>query len=139
VFRARDGRVESASVLQLIYNPVAGRGRAQAGLQAALRLLDESGAAYQLHTSAAPGHATALAAATPPGSVVVAVGGDGTVNEVVRGLVLRAPRVNTETLAHRLGRAPSRADVAKEFVRRGSRGAGELRSALVRRLGRGPQ
>ena len=55
------------------------------------------------------------------------------------GLVLRAPRVNTETLAHRLGRAPSRADVAKEFVRRGSRGAGELRSALVRRLGRGPQ
>lgn len=52
-------------------------------------------------------------------------------------LLLRAPRVNTETLAHRLGRVPSRVDVAREFVRRGARGAAELRSALARRLGAG--
>ena len=78
-------------MLHLVYNPAAGRGRAPSSLEAALRLLDQAGASYQLHTSEAPGHASELAAATPPGSVVVAVGGDGTVNEVVRGLVLRRP------------------------------------------------
>lgn len=85
------GRLESASVLHLVYNPTAGRGRAPAALERALRLLDVAGAEYRLHTSEAPGHATELAAATPPGSVVVAVGGDGTVHEVVRGLVLSGP------------------------------------------------
>lgn len=74
-------------MLQLVYNPVAGRGRAAASLDTALRLLDSAGANYQLHTSLAPGHATDLTAATPPGSTVVAVGGDGTVHEVVRGIV----------------------------------------------------
>lgn len=47
-------------------------------------------------------------------------------------LLLRAPQVNTETLAHRLGRAPSRVDVAQEFVRRGVQGAGELRIGFRR-------
>lgn len=90
-FYARDapvGQLESASVLQLIYNPTAGRGRAPASLRTVLRLLDQAGATYELQTSTGPGHATELAAATPPSALVVAVGGDGTVHEVVRGLVL---------------------------------------------------
>lgn len=74
-------------MLHLIFNPVAGRGRAPAALATACGLLDAAGVGYQLYTSNAPGHATELAAATPPGAVVVAVGGDGTVHEVVRGLV----------------------------------------------------
>jgi len=80
-------QLESASVLHLIYNPVAGRGRAPAELSKALGLLDAARIDYRLYTSNAPGHATDLAAATPPGAVVVAVGGDGTVHEVVRGMV----------------------------------------------------
>lgn len=38
-------------------------------------------------TTDGPGHATSLAAGTPAGSTVVAVGGDGTIHEVVKGLV----------------------------------------------------
>lgn len=42
-----------------------------------------------LHTTTGPGHATELAAATPPGATVVAMGGDGTVHEVALGLLRR--------------------------------------------------
>lgn len=77
----------SANVLQLVFNPAAGKGRAKAALAAALALLDERGVPYTLHTTRCAGHATELAAATPPGSVVVAIGGDGTVHEVAKGLL----------------------------------------------------
>ena len=50
-------------------------------------------------------------------------------------LLGRLPLVNTEALAHRLGRAPTGREVRREFVRRGARGAGELKVALARRLG----
>lgn len=42
-------------------------------------------------------------------------------------LVLRAPLVNTEHLAHRLGRAPTPREVLVEFVARPVRGLAELR------------
>ncbi len=74
-------------MLQLVFNPAAGKGRAKAALAAALALLDERGVPYTLHTTRCAGHATELAAATPPGSVVVAIGGDGTVHEVAKGLL----------------------------------------------------
>ena len=48
-------------------------------------------------------------------------------------LLARAPLVNTETLAHRLGREPSRAEIVREFVHRGTRAAGELRTGLASR------
>ncbi|MDR1775625.1 MAG: diacylglycerol kinase family lipid kinase [Actinomycetes bacterium] len=46
-----------------------------------------SGAECEFLTTQAPGHARQLAAETPPGQTVVAVGGDGTVHEVLAGLM----------------------------------------------------
>jgi hypothetical protein len=43
------------------------------------------------------------------------------------GVIVRAARVNIERLAHRLGRAPTRFEVAREFVARPVRGIAELR------------
>ena len=74
-------------MLYLIYNPVAGRGRAPAALSAAIGLLDAARAEYVVHQTNGPGHATELAAAAPAGATVVAVGGDGTVHQVVKGIV----------------------------------------------------
>ena len=72
----------------LILNPRAGRGRAartRAVLEAELR---RAGVAYRLHETDRPGHATDLArAVAEEATAVVAVGGDGTVHEVVRGLL----------------------------------------------------
>ncbi|QDO87202.1 nucleotidyltransferase family protein [Ornithinimicrobium ciconiae] len=51
-------------------------------------------------------------------------------------LVGRLPLVNTDALGHRLGRAPTGAEISREFVHRGVRGAGELKDAALRRLGR---
>lgn len=78
-------------VHQIIFNPVAGKGRASAALSLTLEYLTGHGIEYRLHTTRAPSHATKLAAATPPGSTVIAMGGDGTVHEVVRGLLSGAP------------------------------------------------
>ncbi|MRX43690.1 nucleotidyltransferase family protein [Agromyces kandeliae] len=50
-------------------------------------------------------------------------------------LVARAPRVNVEHLAHRLGRTPSRWDIAVEFLRRPLSGVGEGVRSLYRRFG----
>lgn len=74
-------------MLHLIYNPVAGRGRAPAALAEAVALLDAARAAYEVLTTEGPGHATELAASTPAGATVVAVGGDGTIHQVVKGLL----------------------------------------------------
>lgn len=85
----------------VVFNPVAGRGRARAGLEGLVRLLEASGVEHLLHVTTGPGHAAELAAATAPTDVVVAVGGDGTVHEVVAGL-LRAEggrRVRSRALA----------------------------------------
>lgn len=76
-----------AIVFHLVYNPAAGRGRAPAALAVATRLLEAARAEYVVLKTDGPGHATSLAAETPPGATVVAVGGDGTIHEVVRGLV----------------------------------------------------
>jgi YegS/Rv2252/BmrU family lipid kinase len=74
-------------VHHVVFNPVAGRGRARAALDEVVRLLGSAGVEHVLHVTTGPGHATELAAATEPGSVVVAMGGDGTVHEVVAGLL----------------------------------------------------
>jgi len=51
-------------------------------------LLDAAGAQYSLATTDGRTEATALAANTPAGAIVVAVGGDGTAHEVAKGLVM---------------------------------------------------
>jgi YegS/Rv2252/BmrU family lipid kinase len=76
-----------AVVLHIIYNPVAGKGRARHAIGEALEFLSNHQLRYTLLTTERQGHATELAAAVPPGATVVAVGGDGTVHEVVKGLL----------------------------------------------------
>lgn len=72
----------------LIANPVAGHRRGQRAGEQAGRLLRESGHDYRLAFTEAPGHATELARAAGAAGheLVVAIGGDGTVHEVVNGL-----------------------------------------------------
>ncbi len=71
-----------------VLNPAARNGRAanlRSELETALR---EAGIEFTLVETEAPGHATALArTASETHDVVVAVGGDGTVQEVMRGLL----------------------------------------------------
>lgn len=73
----------------VIANPVAGRGRAPV-LPRLVQALTAEGLAHQVEPTRGPGHATELAHAAVTQRdlrFVVAVGGDGTVHEVVNGLV----------------------------------------------------
>lgn len=73
----------------LICNPTAQSGRAQRSWSAIRKGLDAAKVTYELRTSEYPGHSVALAAeqASNDRSIVVAVGGDGTINEVLQGLM----------------------------------------------------
>jgi len=75
--------------LQLIVNPTAGRGTGERAIPRIERILGDLGADYDLVRTEHPRHATDLAqrAATSGAAVVVAVGGDGTSNEVLNGLM----------------------------------------------------
>ncbi len=74
--------------LLVIHNPVAGR-RRRKRFRAVRDLLERDGAALDLRATQAPGDATRIARGIEPGEadLVVAAGGDGTINEVVNGLV----------------------------------------------------
>ncbi len=80
--------------MRLIFNPTAGKGRARKALTVATAFLDARNVRYAVDSTDYPGHATELAAATDPGSTVVALGGDGTVHEVVKGLLQRGTPEN---------------------------------------------
>ena len=73
----------------LIVNPRAGKDRAGRELPTLTAALDSAGTSYEISMTEHPGHAVDLARqlATAGASTVVAVGGDGTVNEVVNGLM----------------------------------------------------
>ena len=75
--------------LYFIVNPVSGSGRGRRDFARVEALLRERGAAYEAVYSEHPGHAVALArAAVEAGErCIIAVGGDGTVNEVASVLV----------------------------------------------------
>ena len=68
-----------------IVNPTAGKGAAARLVEPLRAELERRAVEYELITTTRPGHATA-AARLSKGSVVVAVGGDGTLNEVANGL-----------------------------------------------------
>ena len=72
-----------------VVNPAAGGGRTERVWRGLRDELTRSGLAIEWAASAAPGDATALArrAALAGWTLVVAVGGDGTLNEVVNGVV----------------------------------------------------
>ena len=73
---------------KIILNPVSGRGRGQQVLPQVESLLRNHGLDFEIVRTQAPGHAIELAeqAAASAWDVVVAVGGDGTANEVLNGL-----------------------------------------------------
>jgi diacylglycerol kinase (ATP) len=73
---------------KLIANPAARRGSAQLIISRTLELLAKRGAAYDLELTAGPKEAGKIArAACLDHDVIIAIGGDGTVNEVVQGMV----------------------------------------------------
>ena len=73
----------------IIYNLAAGKGLAEKKLPEVRSLLDQAGFEYDLVTTSQPGDAILLArqAAEVGIKLVIAAGGDGTVNEVVNGLM----------------------------------------------------
>lgn len=83
----RSDKTMSNPILFVI-NPAAGRGRVgrmMPRLEAVIRQISGS-QPVEIAVTQAPGHGTQLARQAPEGSTVVAVGGDGTVHEVVRGI-----------------------------------------------------
>ncbi len=76
------------SATLVIVNPAAGRGRAAKAWPGTLRALEASGLVFEAINTAGPGHAAKLAEhASASFDCVVAAGGDGTVHEVVNGLM----------------------------------------------------
>ena len=74
--------------LLLIVNPKAGRSKSQAPLFEAAATFSEHGYLLTIHKTTAPGDATRTAAALGGEyDMVVAAGGDGTLNEVICGLM----------------------------------------------------
>lgn len=91
--------MSDARMLHLIVNPVAGNGRAGKRWRAFAAHLEAQGFATTPHLTTGPGHATELArqlAASDAGTIVC-VGGDGTLNEVVNGLLHDDRPVNPAT------------------------------------------
>lgn len=75
---------------KIIVNPAAGRGQGQKSHPVIAETLDALGLDFEMCTTDHPGHAIQLAqeAVAAGFKVVAAAGGDGTVNEVLNGLVL---------------------------------------------------
>jgi YegS/Rv2252/BmrU family lipid kinase len=75
--------------LVLIANPQAGGGKVNKALPGIERVLDREGLSYRIVRTTHPGHATEAArqALRDGERYLVAVGGDGTVHEVVNGMV----------------------------------------------------
>ncbi|HEY7817108.1 MAG TPA: acylglycerol kinase family protein, partial [Vicinamibacteria bacterium] len=74
----------------LVFNPRSGRGRPRAEfVERVLKVLDRAGMSVEVRATESPGHATQIAAGAAEKGVdrVLTWGGDGTVNEVVRGLL----------------------------------------------------
>lgn len=78
--------------VKVILNSYGGRLSKQAKQASVEQALQKVGLDYQLETTSAPGHGTEIArqAAVEGWPVVVAAGGDGTINEVVNGLMQAA-------------------------------------------------
>jgi diacylglycerol kinase (ATP) len=75
-----------------VVNPIAGRGNGAQSVPAVRAALTRLGVEFEMVQTERPGHAVEIAqqAASEDYEVMVAVGGDGTVNEVVNGLVRAA-------------------------------------------------
>jgi diacylglycerol kinase (ATP) len=73
---------------KLIMNPAAGRGKAGAFALRAFERFRSQGVTFSAEQTRNPGDAGRIArAALPDHDVIIAVGGDGTVNEVIQGMI----------------------------------------------------
>ncbi|UCD07991.1 MAG: acylglycerol kinase family protein, partial [Dehalococcoidales bacterium] len=82
-------KVTSAPRAKVIVNPTAGAHRTYKKWPQLNRLLDHVGLSYDHQYTEGPGHAIEIArdAASDGYRYLVAVGGDGTVNEVINGIL----------------------------------------------------
>lgn len=109
--------------LLVIYNPVAGWRRRRRFVRV-IALLRERGCALDVRPTAGPGDAEVLARAAAPGryDLVVAAGGDGTINEVINGLagsdlpLALLPLGTANVLAAEIGLGASAAAVAEAIA-----------------------
>jgi diacylglycerol kinase (ATP) len=124
----------------VIFNPVAGR-RRRLKLNRVLVGLESQGCEVTLRETAAKGDAEALALAADPAAfdVVVAAGGDGTINEIINGLAASPlplaliPLGTANVLAAEIGLDLSAAAIA-ETIARGDAAPIYLGSANGRRF-----
>lgn len=74
----------------VIFNPTAGKGNALKKLPIIKKFLKDNNLKYEIHTTENIGHAITLAEelCKNPKTAVIAAGGDGTINEVINGLML---------------------------------------------------
>ena len=119
----------------VVANPIAGRGRGAAAAEALARELGVLGMAAEVRTTRARGDARAFAADLDRDvAAVAAVGGDGTLNEVLSGLASRATPVaqlalgTANVLARDLGLPRDPAAVARVIA------AGRVRRVDVARV-----
>lgn len=105
--------------LLIIRNPTAGQRRGS-DYASAVRILEDAGCSLTVAETAARGDAVRIAREADPEAfdAVVAAGGDGTINEVVNGLVGRPlplgliPLGTSNVLAHEVGIGPDSARAA---------------------------
>lgn len=134
--RATEGPPSLNEATRIIANPNAAGGRAARVLPILERALESAGIPYTLQRSERPGHARDLAqhAATQGASQIVVVGGDGTVHEVVNGLLatdgysqeLALCPVGTGNDFHRMVRAPREPQGIPSLLRSGTPRAFEV-------------
>jgi diacylglycerol kinase (ATP) len=84
--------------LVIICNGKAGKGGVRAHLPEVERILEQRDLDYVIRETEGPGHATAIAREALEGGhkLVVAMGGDGTINEVVNGMIKDDRPVNED-------------------------------------------
>ena len=88
-----------------IVNPVAGKAQGAKLRAKAIEELKRLFPDITIVESTAPGHATMLAQAAKDSELIIAVGGDGTVREVVIGLMSANPDITTKAQRHKEGGA----------------------------------
>ena len=85
---AREHQIDSSSRFHFIINPSAGQGKYKRIIHAIRRVLSATNLQYEINVLQYRGEAAAIAKkAADSHDIVVAVGGDGTVNEVLNGVV----------------------------------------------------